>query len=79
MNNHPKPLMRTLDGISKNHLTDEFFSIAFSIEESLIAAGAQPQKDYTYIDLYKLAQPFVLEMFKTNDKFEYTYPAGKIS
>lgn len=74
-----KPLIQTLEHISADNLSDEFYAIAHNIEESLILAGAEPNKDYTYLDLYKLAQPFVLEKFKTNNQMDYIYPASDIS
>jgi hypothetical protein len=60
-------------------LADEFYAIAYNIETSMLNAGAKPGKDYTYLDLYKLAQPFVLELFQGNDKFSYVYPAVEVN
>lgn len=45
-------------------LDDLMLCIARTIEDSLFQAGAIPGKDYTRLDLYKLAQPFALHIFK---------------
>ena len=50
---------------SPDVLEDVFLVIAQSIERSLLTAGAK-EGEYTRLDCYKLAQPFVLEMFKRN-------------
>lgn len=60
-------------------LSDELYAIAFNIEQTLLSAGATPGKDYTYLDLMNLAQPFVLEMFRSNQGMEYRYPADKVA
>jgi len=73
----PDPLIRTFDNIAPRNLSDEFLAIAHNIEMALQETGAQPEKDYTYLDLFKLAQPFVLELFKEKEqgRLEYYYPA----
>jgi tRNA(Ser,Leu) C12 N-acetylase TAN1 len=38
-----------------NHLDDFLFTVAESIEEAFLRAGAQPDKDYHYRDLFKTA------------------------
>ena len=53
-----------------NDLIDHFQIVAANIEGSLIQAGATPGKDYTILDVYKLAQPFVLHRYQ---KDELTY------
>jgi len=70
-----KQLIQTLETIAPGHLSDEYLAMAYTIEQSLISSGAVSGKDYTILDLYKLAQPFALELFKTKDKMEYDYPA----
>lgn len=57
-------LIRSYETIDQTTLEDFYMAIAQSIEKSLIQAGATPGTDYTFLDLYKLAQPFVLEKFK---------------
>lgn len=68
-----KPLISKLETSAPGSLSDEYLAMAYTIEESLISAGAVPGKDYTILDLYNLAQPFALELFKTKDKMEYSY------
>lgn len=70
-------LIQQLDTSAPGSLPDEYLAMAYNIEESLICAGAEPGKDYTILDLYKLAQPFALELFKTKDKMEYAHPSRK--
>jgi len=41
--------------ISPDSLTDHLYSVAKDIEKAMIMAGAKPGKDYTYLDLFKLA------------------------
>ena len=60
--NYP-PLFPFLTTLDVNHIQDYFYLTAASIEQSLIQAGDRPGKDYTRMDLYRLAQPFVLEKF----------------
>ncbi|MDT3735160.1 MAG: hypothetical protein ROZ00_02930 [Denitratisoma sp.] len=57
-------LIRAYETIDQTTLEDFYMAVAKSIEKSLIQAGATPGTDYTFLDLYKLAQPFVLETFK---------------
>jgi hypothetical protein len=49
-----KPLIGKLQEIAKGALSDEYLAMAYTIEQSLIAAGAVPGSDYTYLDLFKL-------------------------
>ena len=48
-------------------LEDTWYEMAYAMESSLQNAGAN-KRDYTLMDLFSLAQPFVLEMWKENDK-----------
>lgn len=58
-----------------NDLIDCYQIIAANIEGSLIQAGATPGKDYTVLDVYKLAQPFVLERFRKGEvKYQESWP-----
>lgn len=59
-----KPLIPKFTNICRDDFSDFYALIAKNIEESLLTAGAIPGKDYTFLDLYRLAQPFVLEKFK---------------
>lgn len=70
-----KPLIQKLDQVAPGHLADEYLAMAYTLELSLISAGAVPGKDYTILDLYKLAQPFALELFRDDSKrMEYEFP-----
>lgn len=62
-----KPLIRYLETTDLNNLSDYWWLIARSIEQSLIQSGAIPGKDYSFKDCYELARPFVLEKFKTEN------------
>lgn len=71
-----KKLITAYASIDETTLDDVFLAVASTIEDSLIQAGATPVKDYTIIDLYKLAQPFVEIMFKEKDlSFTSGYPS----
>jgi len=50
---------------------DALLVTACYIEDSLIQGGAKPGKDYTVVDLYKLAQPFVLSRFQKGELTDY--------
>lgn len=41
--------------------------MAMNIEESLLEAGAIAGKDYTYKDLWTMAMPFALDIFKDKE------------
>lgn len=70
-----KPLIQKLDVIARGTLSDEYLAMAYNVEQSLIAAGGVPGKDYTLLDLYKLAQPFAIELFRDDNRnMEYDYP-----
>ncbi len=71
-----KALIQKLDTVVAGHLCDEYLAMAYTIEQSLIAAGAEPGTDYTRLDLYKLAQPFALELFRDETKrMQYEFPS----
>jgi hypothetical protein len=59
-----KKLMATHEKRDFNQLDDFLFTVAESIEEAFLRAGAQPGKDYNYRDLFTLAAPFALEQWK---------------
>lgn len=71
-------LIPHFDLMGKNEISEEFTAIASNIEKALIQCGAELGKDYTYKDLFELAQPFVLHMFK-NGEADYIYPSDKVS
>ena len=72
-------LIKKLEQSVKGELSDEYLAMAYTIENSLISAGAIPGKDYTHLDLYKLAQPFALEVFKLNKNSGYDYASETTS
>jgi hypothetical protein len=43
-----------------------------NVEEAMLAAGATPGKDYTYRDLFTLATPFVLEVWRASGKSHFS-------
>ena len=51
----------------RNSVEDRWYSMAYSLESSLIQAGAKSKADYNILDLYRLTQPFILEDFKNNE------------
>lgn len=66
-----KPLLPRPEVTDHSTLTDLFLCMAVNIEDSLLEAGAIPDKDYTRLDLYKLAQPFAVDVFvRTNVSFD---------
>ncbi len=70
-----KPLIKELNVFARGALTDEYLAMAYNVEQSLIAAGGVPGKDYTLLDLYKLAQPLVIELFRDDSRqMEYDIP-----
>jgi len=62
-----KKLMAPHEKRNFNHLDDFLFTVAESIEEAFIRAGALPGKDYNYRDLFTLAAPFAIEQWKKDE------------
>jgi hypothetical protein len=74
-----KPLLPRPTLTDPTTLDDLFLCIAATIEDSLMGAGAIPGKDYSRLDLYRLAQPFVLHTYslpETNICFTNSWPSG---
>lgn len=59
-------LIKGLSGSRSDALEDHFVIVAQTVEKALLQAGAKPEQDYTILDVFKLAQPFLLEMHKKN-------------
>lgn len=57
-------LIRDFSTSDPSSMEDLYLCIAKTIENSLLEAGAEAEKDYNIIDLYKLAQPFVMSEFQ---------------
>jgi len=62
-----KPLLELPELYGNKAFADVFLITAGLIEQSLMQGGAQPGKDYTVIDLYTLAQPFVLSRYQKRE------------
>lgn len=62
-----KPLIAEYDQVDTRTLQDNWLEVAREIEASMMNAGAVPGKDYSYLDLYQLAQPIVLKQIKDGD------------
>lgn len=60
-------LIRKMETGTADSFEDAWYGIAYAIESSLITAGSK-KGDYTLMDLYSLAQPFVLEMWKDESR-----------
>ncbi|WP_045958787.1 hypothetical protein [Xenorhabdus poinarii] len=45
--------------LGQPNIKDYLRLIALNIEESMLEAGATPGKDYTFIDIYKMAMQYV--------------------
>jgi hypothetical protein len=65
--NKEKRLIPRLTCCGSNDLCDFLQLIAANIETSMLQAGAIPNKDYTRLDLFKMAQPYALQRFKRNE------------
>lgn len=61
------PLISEYQHVDTKTLEDNWLEVARNIEVSLMQAGAVPGTDYSYLDLYKLAQPIVLLNIKNGD------------
>lgn len=62
-----EPLIKEYATVDTRTLQDGWMEIAREIEASLMNSGAVPGKDYAYLDLYKLAQPIVLQQIENGD------------
>lgn len=60
-------LIRDISVTDRSTLEDLILVMAMNIEESLLEAGAIAGKDYTYKDLWTMAMPFALEIFKDKE------------
>ena len=64
-------LIPPFEALDETSLHDVQLMFAKNIEDALIECGAVPGDDYTLLDLFRLAQPYVLERFRT-DNLSYT-------
>jgi hypothetical protein len=66
-----KQLLTKMDAYGKDAFADTYYMTAYYIECSLVQAGAKPGKDYTVLDLFKLAQPFVLSRYQKGELTDF--------
>ena len=76
-NSMKKAFIEQMDVMAKGHLTDEYIAAAYSIEQALILSGATPGKDYSILDLFKLAEPYVIAK-NLDSNLEFCYPAKEL-
>lgn len=60
--------------VSLGSISNELYVMAYNIEQTLLDAGAMPERDYTYLDVMRLAQPLLLERWKANNKMAFDVP-----
>jgi hypothetical protein len=72
-------LIPKLESMASNEVSDELYAIAYNVEDAFIYSGAEPGMDYTRKDLFKLAMPIFVELFKKRDDMRYTYPADDVA
>lgn len=48
-------LINEYENYAPDTLTDYLLIIARDVEDSMMQAGAEPGKDYTYLDIFKMA------------------------
>jgi hypothetical protein len=66
-----KQLLQRPTTYAPNAFPDAFLVTACWIEDSLTQGGAVPGKDYSILDLYTLAQPFILARFRKGEITDY--------
>ena len=64
-------LIRDFNQFDPKTLEDLLLIMAKNMEDSLIQGGAEPGKDYTILDCYRLAQPFALSVFEKSNDMSY--------
>jgi hypothetical protein len=64
-------LIRFVGQTEPEALEDLLLIMAKNVESAMITAGAEPGKDYTYQDLFTLAMPLVLEVWRTSGKVHF--------
>lgn len=67
-------LIREIRKTDPSTLEDLILIMAINVETSLLEAGAEPGKDYSFRDLWTWATPFALEAFK-NKQLNISYKA----
>ncbi len=64
-----KRLIVQLERYDRSLLSDFLSIVAANIEDAMMQCGAEPGKDYTYKDIFELAIPFAVDMWRS-DKLE---------
>ncbi len=59
-------LLRDVETVVPENLDDLLLIMAKNVEKGILKGGARLDIDYSILDLYRLAQPFALEIFKKN-------------
>ena len=73
-----QPLINQDKTYVAGNFPDDYALIAMEIEQSLIDTGAIPGEDYTIVDLYTLAQPFMLRIWAKCQTFSSdTHPCAE--
>ncbi|MBE0469797.1 MAG: hypothetical protein IBX55_09875 [Methyloprofundus sp.] len=70
-------LIQRVDSIIEGDFADELLSLAYTVENALLAAGAKPDTDYKILDLFKLAEPYAKTVFQEGrriNKIVYNRP-----
>ena len=71
-------LIESKEFVDNENLADVYYIFAYTIEQALLEAGAEPNHDYSYLDLFKLAQPHVLDEHQKNTlKVQMIYPSDR--
>ena len=74
-----KRLFGAFEGaMGKGDFADELYTLAYNIETTLTQAGAKPGKDYTYLDVIRLAEPYMRDKMQAGERIEILYPAGEV-
>lgn len=75
MKKNPPALITNRGHVDQSHMGDILYAVAKTIEESLISSGAIPGIDYKILDVFQMAQPFVLSRFSEQGlDFNTTFP-----
>lgn len=66
----PEQLIRHVNQTDPTALPDLLLLMAKNVESAFLEAGAVPEKDYTFRDLFTMGLPFALEVWK-QEKTEF--------
>lgn len=71
-----KGLLREREVIEFTLLDNKIYVAALSVERAMLSGGLRPGKDYQALDLYRLAMPLALDMFKSDPRREVILGEG---